>query len=501
GPIIAAFTEIIGHRRGSAWHDRLARTVAKFNVAVFSIGALFGVGLVATLVGFWPRLWAQMFNLYLWPMVVEVVNFLLEGITVYAYFYTWNRFRRRKRLHIGIGLLASFFGMVTPLIINGVAASMLTSAGLGEHPFDRSLQGLYLENPTYVALTLHRLVGGLAFMGMCVAAVTAFQAWRLPSGSEKRYFTWATNWTFMIGMVNLFLMPFIGFLYVHDIQQAVLPAFLNLMIGDYRYVFNLQIFFLTLLFAGSNFYLTRLLQSAPAGAGGDATRPALGAVAAGAALALLTAGGLALRGAGPGSAATPADALATLALVAGLYAVVAVLVGRLGRGQWGRVSRVVTLAVLLCTLIAIVPYRQGSITIPIGRMWPWKFATLIGITTLTLANVLIYLRARGHVARELRERFSSTVLMAGALFSLFMMNVMGFAREGARAPFLIYNILRASEEPFETVIRSTTPMPLPNMLGFIVFNSAMVVLLSLVGLWIAFGDSAEAEPPAVASRQ
>jgi hypothetical protein len=310
----------------------------------------------------------------------------------------------------------------------------------------------------------------------------------------------------MFGIVGLVLMPAIGFLYVNDIQQSTLPAFLMLMVGEGRWIFDIQLDLLGILFAVSNFYLAHLLaQAVPAG---GAQRPLLTNAMIGGAVALLTALALVVRGPQAGSMPSSLEVWGVPILVAVLYAAVVGLTISRAQGEWGRGGKIVAWFVLGLAVFSFIPYRTGEsfflnrviqFTFPLGRMWPWRFVAVIGLFTLTIANVLNFVRARSLIDVDIRRRLTQRLVIATSVVSMLIMNIMGFARETGRAPFLIYNVMRISDEAAEATFPSVVPTPLGTAVVLSIAATTVVILLSILGLWTAFGDSRLGEDAAGAA--
>ncbi|MHB1134229.1 MAG: cytochrome ubiquinol oxidase subunit I [Chloroflexota bacterium] len=548
GPLIAVISEWLGRRQRDDRYDNFAYSLARFNVVGFSVGATLGVGLVALLTGLWPLGWTRILNMYFWPLVLEVLFFFLEGALLYYYVYTWHR--RQRRGHLAWGIAAVVAGLGTMLIINGVASAMMTPppdalnlGGGGPEVLWERFVPLYLWNASWLPLSLHRLVGALSFTGFVVGAVAALANLRARSYERQTHFRWMAGYGLRFGFLPLLAMPAIGFLYVNEIRGPAPMAFVNLMMGEARWAFNAQVGMLALLFVLGNWFMLRQLRAFELTTGGyDVVRqwmlPAGG---------LALAAGLFLAWTGvSGGLRTAFDNIAIVLLLVLIYLGAIVVLRRVyvsglklneeavmtanpeaeGRwanwptasGQspqskrpapvtqtetiqqmefyedvnWARYGEVVWLFVLLCGLLLAMPFNQlGLSGFALGQMRPWKFTAMVGLVTLTLPILALYLRGRGE-ARNLGEPHVSPLLpLASGGLALGIMFVMGYAREAARAPFLVNGLLEAKAEPFETAGNpSTLPLPFEVALPLLLFGMLLFVLLGLMVLQTAHGVEA-----------
>lgn len=235
GPILAIIAEYMGLRKRQARYDRFGKTVIKFTAIVFSVGATFGVVMVVLFAALFPQFWITGVNLFTWPLVLEGILFFLEVITLYSYFYLWDRWTDRRGAHMSLGLGNIVFGTGTMVIINGVATAMLTPPP-ALVPLVQDLVGgaithlpaitpalawkvLYAGNPTFFPLTLHRFFANISFMGFFFAAVMAFYYLRSKESGEKEYYGWATNYALHFGLLPLFAMLIIGYDLVNALKE------------------------------------------------------------------------------------------------------------------------------------------------------------------------------------------------------------------------------------------------------------------------------------------
>ncbi|MCL5961012.1 MAG: hypothetical protein M1358_17200, partial [Chloroflexi bacterium] len=448
-------------------------------------GATFGVAMVASLIGLWPTFWTIGVNIFFYPLVLEVVMFFLEGAFLYYWVYSWDRYADKKGKHLWFGVFQAIFGVITMLIINGVGAVMLTPPAnitlLGGGSLDslvRNFGPLYWNNPTWLPLSIHRFVGAISFTGFLVAIMAGLFQWRSGTAERRAIYNWMGGWGMKIGLAPLVLMPAIGFFYVEEIRGAAPGAFANLMVGQIRWVFNLQVILLGLLFIAGNLYLAQSLRSAIFSAATKAM--AVRWLGIGGAIGLVVAVMFALWGLSSGLG-RPAENWGIVALVLVTYAIAfGLLLSRREEGlqSFSVVGGLLTALVTIWALVVMVPFNQfGVKDFFLGQMIPWKYAGLISIFTLSLTNIGLYWQAQRQVGGERKQAPSAILPALSGILALAIMFVMGYAREAARAPYLVFEQVKAAIEPFEKV--SPTEIPLPTMVATILILLGMVVFLAL----------------------
>lgn len=292
GPIVAVISEIVALLKRDPRYERFARTVARFTAIVFSVGATFGVVIVVLFAALTPGFWIMGVNLFTWPLVLEGVMFFLEMATLYAYVYLWDQLAEKRGWHLALGIGNIVFGTTTMLIINGVAAIMLTppaglvpvlqslaSGGIQKLPeisLGLAVRLLYFGNPTWMILNLHRFAANISFIGLLFAAVMAFYSLR-GKPADRPFYQWATGYSLLWGIGPVFFMPLIGWDYVltlRDYQQGYGKAiselyqalrntpvdyytpFFNVMV-EKIWTFRLLVVFLSAMFILASLYLAR----------------------------------------------------------------------------------------------------------------------------------------------------------------------------------------------------------------------------------------------------
>src|ERR687898_1838944 len=98
--IAAPVLQAWGARTGSPRMDRLAHSMARFNILTFSTGATFAVLFVVLLVGFYPRVTASLFTHFFYAIAVAMLSMGLALWGMYSYYYKWDRYSEIGRAHV-----------------------------------------------------------------------------------------------------------------------------------------------------------------------------------------------------------------------------------------------------------------------------------------------------------------------------------------------------------------------------------------------------------------
>src|ERR671917_1327419 len=159
--IAAPVLQAWGARTGSPRMDRLAHSMARFNVLTFSTGATFAVLFLVLLVGFYPRVTAALFTHFFWFFPVLAMTAML--LTVWLFYVHYYRAKNRAHpINIAAGLAAAFFILLWQVILSGIDQFMLT----GGEVAGQGIQGGGISSPlaalsnlfsaTSIPMDLHR---------------------------------------------------------------------------------------------------------------------------------------------------------------------------------------------------------------------------------------------------------------------------------------------------------------------------------------------------------
>ncbi len=231
---LAPIYEYIGYRRKDLRYDRLSRGLIWFAMILFSPGAALGTGIPVFIIGTYPEFWSRWSNLFFWPLFAQFLFFLAEVFLLFfGYYLSWDRLMHRKRLHIFFGSMAAMFGLLVQVVWDALGSYMLTPGGVAlpavKQPVAWSAQAFF--NPSFPLLLSHRFFGNLSYTMLLVGGVFALRYMAKKDPEEKKYFGWAADLTFTVGLLAFFAQPFIGWLYARVIGAHAPVAFGAIMGG------------------------------------------------------------------------------------------------------------------------------------------------------------------------------------------------------------------------------------------------------------------------------
>ena len=221
-PVLQAW----GARTGSPRMDRLAHSMARFNVLTFSTGATFAVLYVVLLVGLYPRVTTSLFTHFFPIIAVAMLSMGLALWGMYSYYYKWDRYSvLYKKRHIALGLTMGFFIWVWMVLMTGIDTYMVTG-GPGVRPlsgatvesFGTAVRGLF--NPMFTELVLHRTFANLSWPAFAIGAWASYRYIRSKTVEEKAFFDWASSVGLTWGVGFLLLQPLVGFAMVYSMQAS-----------------------------------------------------------------------------------------------------------------------------------------------------------------------------------------------------------------------------------------------------------------------------------------
>jgi cytochrome bd-type quinol oxidase subunit 1 len=224
--IAAPLLQLWGARTGSPRMDRLAHSLARFNVLTFSTGATFAVLFVVLLVGLYPQVTASLFTHFFYFIAIAMLSMVLALWGMYTYYYKWDRYSvLNKKRHIAFGFSMGIFIWIWMVIMTGIDTYMVTGGGPGREitgsnvsAFGTALQGIL--NPMFIEMALHRTFANLSWPAFAVAAWAAFMYVRSKTAEDKAYYDWSSSVGLIWGAGFLIIMPVLGFLIVYGLKLS-----------------------------------------------------------------------------------------------------------------------------------------------------------------------------------------------------------------------------------------------------------------------------------------
>jgi cytochrome bd ubiquinol oxidase subunit I len=225
--IAAPVLQVWGARTGSPRMDKLAHSMARFNVLTFSTGATFAVLFVVLLVGLYPQVTTSLFTHFFYFIAIAMLSMLLALWGMYTYYYKWDRYSvLNKRRHATFGLSMGLFIWIWMVIMTGIDTYMVTGGGPGRpeisggnvSSFGAALQGIF--NPMFVEMILHRTFANLSWPAFALAAWASFMYVRAKTTEDKAFYDWSTSVGLTWGVGFLLLMPLVGFGAVYTLKLS-----------------------------------------------------------------------------------------------------------------------------------------------------------------------------------------------------------------------------------------------------------------------------------------
>jgi cytochrome bd ubiquinol oxidase subunit I len=388
--IAAPVLQAWGARTGSARMDRLAHSMARFNVLTFSTGATFAVLFLLLLVGLYPQVTASLFTHFFYFLAIAMLSMVLALWGMYTYYYKWDRYSvLNKGRHTMLGFTMGLFIWVWMVIMTGIDTYMVTGGGPGRPQisgdniasFGASLQGIF--NPMFVEMVLHRTFANLSWPAFALGAWAAFMYVRSKTPEDKAFYDWSSSVGLTWGVGFLLLQPLDGFAMVYALKvsepgnpvsgAAQGGAYERLTQGATSDLLYMNLIIVVALFVLSNVAMFLGAERHPERAG-----------------------------------QVPIRFFALVAAVAGLYAL-----SPLAEWPFLYMRYIMMLVMILATLGAFVTYLRGRMRFRYGSP------------------------GRGYRA---------TLLALGILAAVVALN-MGFMKSNSRVPFTVYNQPDYTVEP------------------------------------------------------
>ncbi|MEG3055019.1 MAG: cytochrome ubiquinol oxidase subunit I [Methanoculleus sp.] len=240
-------------------YGHLGRSMALFNVILFSAGATFAAAGVLFFISLYPTFATQGFHIYWWPLLVEAILFGIEILFVYTLWFAWGKVSAAWHIFLGIGYALSIYfqtfaidtfvsGMLTP----GAATITWGEPGLLGMPWADYLQWWF--NPTLWPLQFHRVAAAISFFGFLIAFLAMLHFRDRTDPPSKKYWDWAGSFGILWGLAGLVIQPLLGIWYMYSIFAHQNQAFANIMTGPRAWEMLMMIGFLSLLVVTASVY-------------------------------------------------------------------------------------------------------------------------------------------------------------------------------------------------------------------------------------------------------
>ena len=250
----------------AARYDKLGKEFAKLLSAAFATTAALGGLLAFALLGLYPAFMHDMIRIFHGTMFFYALLFFGETFTLYAWVYSWDRLLHtaaQRWFHISLCILLNLFGTIIMLAANSWATFMMAPSGINmETGFVTSLYNA-VWNSLWIPVSIHRLIGNLAFGGFIVGGYAAIKFLKAQTLEEKRHYDWMGYTGNFIGIIGLIPLPFAGYWLGREIYSASAVMGNQMMGGAFSWPFIVQIVMVGLIFTMANYYLWMGMQRMP----------------------------------------------------------------------------------------------------------------------------------------------------------------------------------------------------------------------------------------------
>jgi cytochrome d ubiquinol oxidase subunit I len=424
GSWVAVTSETMYIKNGTSRFNRLSRSITLFNVMLFSLGTTFATAGVLFFIVFVPNLATNLFHIYWWPLFLEVITFFLEVFFLYTYWFSWDKIKTKYHQILGYGYAITVFFQT--LFINMVAAGMLTpgtpTVTFGSDGIiTMAINDLYSWwfNPTTWLLTIHRFVAAVSVFGFILVLLAMFHYKDRPDVASKKYWDWVGSWGMMWGLAGLVFQPIIGLAYVNQLFYSVNISFQMMMHGPRAWEMLLMVGLLSALFLIILVYYIDRKEK---------------------------------------------------------------ILNRDENLKYKRLFNWFLIIGAVCAFFLVQPswlgdnfeFEANSVFNPLGIMGI-KYIALLGLMIVGILVVAIDIKMLKKMKEGEWGRLSSVSRYAGILtgvVGMFIVIVMGYVRESARAPYTIFGIL-----PVEGSGTHPTPIAIDRL--FIVFGIILITVIAV----------------------
>jgi cytochrome d ubiquinol oxidase subunit I len=255
-PIFALIVEIIGVQTRDRRYDDMAHEFTKLLSAAFATTAALGGLLTFLLFGLYPGLMRHMTGIFGEWMYFYATLFFVETLALYIYYYSWERLRDAKWLHISIGAVLNVVGVAIVLVANSWASFMMSPVGMDPDTQVFSGTGWQaLRNPLWIPLNIHRLLANVVFGGFVVGAYAAVKFLiAAKTRAQRAHYDWMGYTGNLVGILALIPLPFAGYYLGREVYSVSPVMGNNMMGGAFSWTFILQALLIAMIFLSANYY-------------------------------------------------------------------------------------------------------------------------------------------------------------------------------------------------------------------------------------------------------
>ena len=254
-PIFAFLCEMIGYLGGDKRYDKLAKEFTKLLTASFGTTAMFGGILVFLLLGFYPKFFGYLTEVFYPTYLFYASLFIVETIVLYIYWYAWDAMMGWKKLHLFLGFLLNVAGILIMFTADAWLSFQASPVVLAPELVGWERYWAAIHNPTWNPVNIHRLIGNVVLGGFMCGAYAGVKYLSAQTQEEREHYDWMGYVGNFIGIFGLLPLPFAGYWLMREIYEYSSQMGITLMGGFLSWLFILQAVLIGTLFLGANYYL------------------------------------------------------------------------------------------------------------------------------------------------------------------------------------------------------------------------------------------------------
>jgi cytochrome bd ubiquinol oxidase subunit I len=263
-PIFAVTMEYLGWKKGEARLDRIAYDFTKLFTLAYTVTAVLGSIFLVSLPLLYPKFIDYMMKILGPTWWLYLIVMYAEVFVCYYYFYSWQKMKDRKGLHVALGVLLNILGATLLLITSAWVGFMTTPAGVNTEG-ELLNRWAAIHTHMWIPLFLHRFVANIVFGAGIAAAYAAFRFITAKTQEEKAYYDWMGYTSAIISIGASLLLPGVGYLLGVEIYSFNEQMGIQLMGGFFAWLWVMQAIMIGAILFFINYYLWISLHKMPGG--------------------------------------------------------------------------------------------------------------------------------------------------------------------------------------------------------------------------------------------
>jgi cytochrome bd-type quinol oxidase subunit 1 len=263
-PIFAVTMEYLGWKKTEARLDRVAYDFTKLFTLAYTVTAVLGSIFLVSLPLLYPKFIDYMMKILGPTWWLYLVVMYGEVFVCYYYFYSWQKMKDRKGLHVILGVLLNVLGATLLLITSAWVGFMTTPAGVNTEG-ELLSRWAAVHTHMWIPLFLHRFVANIVFGAGIAAAYAAFRFITAKTPEEKAYYDWMGYTSAIISIGVSLLLPGVGYLLGVEIYSFNEQMGIQLMGGFFAWLWVMQAILIGAILFFINYYLWISLHKMPGG--------------------------------------------------------------------------------------------------------------------------------------------------------------------------------------------------------------------------------------------